>query len=318
MDDNIANEETVFLAIEEGKKDPDVAIRRRFRITNDNGEHSLNMIIVIEDFRAGFYLSFIGMTLIGVVLTKSLTKEDYNAVLTRLYGGSNLCAYYDFAPSIYVLPALYGVPLILGFLYNLAAIFRIKIAFLESKLTQRAYILLVVTHMYVVLSMMAVCICLAVQPNPANPETMRVHTIPYVNLKIAFSVLQVAVVYFGVKVSWIGLKLPRWFRIMSIAHVIPLIINEVAGTIWIMNALGDMGEKNLEGKGLWWSVRTDANLISGQIIVNILGFILHTLFPLFQSLFISRKGANTHALIVDVSDNRVSASSVCQHGQHSA
>ena len=147
----------------------------------------------------------------------------------------------------------------------------------------------------------------AVQPNPAKPITMVIHTVPYVNLKIMFCVFQCAVVYFGIKVSWVGLKLPRWFHVASLIHIPVLILVKVFGAFWIINALGDMGEKNLEGKGLWWSVRADWNKVTGTVIGNIGGLLTGIALPFIQALFICRKGVNSHALIVAVSDNRVSA-----------
>ena len=214
--------------------------------------------------------------------------------------------WFYFAPTTYIISALWCFSIIFIFLYTAAAIFRIKIAYLEKKLSKCACVPLVLAHVYVFLSAIFFTLSFSVQPDPAKPVTMLIHTSPYVNMKITFAVLQVAVVYFGVKVSWKGLNLPRWLHIMSVAHVVPLIIVEVAGSLILINALADMGE-NLEGNGLWWSVRTEANKIIAQWIGNILAFVLHTVFPLFQSLYICRNGVDSHALIVAVNDNRVSA-----------
>ena len=88
----------------------------------------------------------------------------------------------------------------------------------------------------------------AVRPDRDEPVTMIIHTAPYINLKIAFCVLQMAVVYFGLKVAWVGLKFSRWFRVGSIVHIPLLILVTIAAFVWILNALGDMGEKG--GSGL--------------------------------------------------------------------
>ena len=68
-----------------------------------------------------------------------------------------------------------------------------------------------------------------------------------------------------------------------------------------------MGEKDLLGKGLWWSVRNEHSKKAGQILVNVLGMILGIVLPVFQAFYICRSGVNTHAVVVAVSDNRPSA-----------
>ena len=65
-----------------------------------------------------------------------------------------------------------------------------------------------------------------------------------------------------------------------------------------------MGEKNLVGKGLMWSVKTKASILSGEIIVNGLGTVLGLVVPLIQAIFISRHGVNSHSLVIAIGDNR--------------
>ena len=91
----------------------------------------------------------------------------------------------------------------------------------------------------------------AVSPDRSNPETMIVHTLPYAILKIALCVLHISVVWFGAKVSWVGLELPKYFIAASWLHVILETIVMVVSNVMIINSLGDMGKENLEGKGLW-------------------------------------------------------------------
>ena len=70
-----------------------------------------------------------------------------------------------------------------------------------------------------------------------------------------------AVVYFGLKVAWIGLKFPRWFIVGSIVHIILLIVSTLGANVWALNAFLDMGEKELVGKGYvsYIKPRTDPN-----------------------------------------------------------
>jgi len=306
--DNEDTEATGFLANQEkGQQDSGDKMSRRMRIQNDNGEHSLHMVVVIEDIRAALYISFIAIIVLGVVLTKAFTTDDYEAVLVQVYGVTSMCSYFDYAPSTYVLPAIWCFAIIIACVYCAVAMLRIKIAYLEKKLTRTAYILLILAYLYVALSFIYFTTIFAVQPNPAKPVTMVVHTVPYANLKVMFCVFQCAVVYFGIKVSWVGLKLPRWFRVVSVVHIPLLIIVKIFGVFWIINAIGDMGEKNLEGKGLWWSVREDWNKVTGTVIGNAGGLLTGIALPFIQAVFICSKGVSSHALVLAVSDNRVSA-----------
>ena len=282
-------------------------ISRRLTIDNNNGEHSLNMVLVVEDFRIAFYLVFIFIMIVGVILTKAFVNFDHGNILVSVYGISNTCAYFDWAPSTYVLPILWCFAVICGVVYCVTAIFRVRVACLEKKLTKSEEVLLILAYVYVALSFVYFSAIFAVRPERENPVTMVVHSIPYLNFKISFCVLQVAVVYFGLKVAWVDLKFPRWFRLASIIHVPILIVVTLAAAIWILNALGDMGEKNLDGKGLMWSVRGEASKMFGQVVVNILGMILGIILPLLQAIYICRHGTNTHAIVFAVSDNRVTA-----------
>ena len=107
--------------------------------------------------------------------------------------------------------------------------------------------------------------------------------------------------------AWVGLKFPRWFNIGSVVHIILLIVSTVAANLIMLNALLDLGEKDLEGKGYWWSVRSEASKQLSNIMGNVCGVGLGTVLPLLQAIYICRHGTDTHAVVFDISDNRVSA-----------
>ena len=110
--------------------------------------------------------------------------------------------------------------------------------------------------------------------------------------------------YFGVKVAWVGMGLPKWFIWGSIIMAYVTVVVKIISFFWILNALGDLGAKNLVGKGLWWSVRSQASSIIGWIFVNIGGFVIGIILPMIQAGYICVKGVRSHALFVNVSDNR--------------
>ena len=299
-------ERTSFVITQDGQQD-DVGVTRRMQIENNNGEHTLHLVLVIEDLRVGFYLTFFMNVLIGLILTKAFSNNFEVDIFTDVYGGPNICAYFDYSPSNYVLPILWCFGLLFGCLYSVAAMLRIRIAQLEKKLTGLEAVSLILAYIYVGLSLMVFSLIFAVQPKREKPQTMIIHTFPYININLMFAILQVTVTYFGVKVSWAGLELPRWFWTASVVHAATLCVASLISLLWIANAIGDMGQKDLVGKGLWWSVQSEASKLSGHVIVNVLGMILGCVLPFVQALFISRNGVNSHALVVKVSDNRMTA-----------
>ena len=140
-----------------------------------------------------------------------------------MYGISNACSYFDFPPSTYVLPILWMFDFTFGVIYAVTAIFRIRVAYLENKLTMCEQVSLILAYVYVAISLVYLNQIFAVVPKREEPVSMLIHTIPYINFKVMFCVLQIAVVYFGLKVSWVELKLPRWFKVASVVHI-PLLI----------------------------------------------------------------------------------------------
>jgi len=315
MDREEATESTTLVIKRTGDIETETSspTSRRFHFDNDDGEHTLNMVVVIEDFRVAFYLTSLALTGIGMLLTKAFTKEDYGAIIEDVYGFSNTCIYFDFAPATYILPILWVFAVIFGFLYTMAAILRIHIAYLERKLTRCAFVLLIIAYVYVAFSIILFSIAFAVQPEREKHETMVVHTFSYLNWKLMYAILQVAVVYFGINVSWKNLSIPRWFNTASIVHAVALVITALISFLMILNALADMGEAGMVGRGKWWSVRSKANIVMGNLFVNYVSLVVGIVFPLVHAMFLCRYGVESHALVVAVQDNRPACTGGCKY-----
>ena len=100
----------------------------------------------------------------------------------------------------------------------------------------------------------------AVTPDRDDPTTMLVHSLPYLNLKIGMCVLQVAVVWFGAKVTWKNSKVSKGFITLSWFHVVLQWLTMVISNPFLVNSLGNMGPENLKGKGLWWDVHNNETI----------------------------------------------------------
>ena len=264
-------------------------------------------------------------------LTLVFAKEkDTTQIITDVFGASNICAYFDFPPASYILPVCWIFPMLCAIMYDVISNFRIWIAYEEQEgvreiktlqderigirpLGKKAVILLLLAHIYFTATVILFTMIFATTPDREDPSSMLWHTVPYLNLKFAMFVLQVAVVWFGQKIAWKKLKdnkeLPKYFVELSWLHVILQGITMVISNFIIINALEDMGLERLQGKGLWWDVHKDENLkIVGNIFGNYFSFFLNILFPMAQSIYLSHKGhqkmSNTHCVIFAISDNR--------------
>ena len=273
----------------------------------DSGEKGIRISVVVESFRVLFNWSFLTLFGIGIFSTKMFVTHDHTAIISDVFGVSNICTYLDFPPSTYILPFLYLFPMTFGILYNVVSMFRIWIAHEEGRITYLEKKLLWAVHVYFILTLMWFEMVFAVSPDRDDPTTMIIHTLPYFNLKIAWCVLQIGVVHFGARVAWKDVTCGgTWFVAVSWMHVTLQCIATVISNTIILNALLDMGPGQLLGKGLWWSVHDPYCLMIANIFGNIGGFVLSIIIPLVQSHFLACQGFRTHHVTFQITDNKQS------------
>ena len=285
---------------------------------NIGQEHGLKMTIVVENFRALYYLGFVSVLLIGYILTANFVTEDHTAIIQDVFGVINLCVYVDFPPATYVAPIVYIFPMLSMIVYNVISIFRINISYGARKLTYLARNWLVSSHVYSIISVIWFLSIFEVQPDRKKPATMIFHSMPYINLKIALAVIQISVVWFGtiiawkdIEVDWIGRKA---FFVLNWIHAILLIVTCTIGCIFAINGIGDMGTEGLVGKGLWWNVHKVPQFITivSRVFANKspLGDIsMALIIPFFQSMvYIKSKSfknlSKTHTVMFYITDNK--------------
>ena len=69
---------------------------RWYKVIKKDNKKELNIGVVVEDFRTGFYYSFVFLAGVGIILTKCFTDVDHTAIIKSVFGASNLCTYFDF------------------------------------------------------------------------------------------------------------------------------------------------------------------------------------------------------------------------------
>ena len=257
-------------------------------------ETEINLFVVVEMFRFLFYLWFVLIMIVGILLTILFTKEDYSAIIKMIFGSVNVCVFFDFPPATYVLPSLYALWPIIVFQYTIVSIFRAWIATEENKMSRCAFILYSMAFVYFSLSSAIFATSLAVQPSLENPETIMLHTLPFTNLVMALTCLQIAITWFGFKVSWKGLSIPKVLQFVTYVCLIALIITSSIKIIQHINGLG---------RGLLWNVR---NEIMGRIcqIVDAVWLLSALFWPMGQSGYLMWRKFDTHGLVITIGDNR--------------
>ena len=278
-------------------------------VITEGTEKCIKISMVVENFRTLFYWLMLGVMGLGMFLTK--TFSETTDIIKDVFGASNVCVYFDIAPSTYVLPFFWLFPMLFAITYDIISMFRIWVSYREEKISLASKNLLFFAHIYFMLTVMLFGTIFAVSPDRKDPTTMILHSVPYLNLKFGMCILQVAVVWFGTKVAWKDFKLSKFLVAFNWLHVGLQILTMVISSILAINAIGDMGTGNLKGKGIWWSVHNNPQLNTlADIFVNYLSFLLNMVVPLLQSQYFSYKGfkniSNTHAVVISIADNRKS------------
>ena len=129
-------------------------------VIKKDDDKQIRISIVVENFRTLFYWFFLFISLFGMFLTKVFVK-DSSKILESVFGASNLCANFDFAPSTYVLPFCYIFPMVAAITYDVISMFRIWIAYEEGKITKKGKNMLFAAHIYFMLSVMVFSIIFA-------------------------------------------------------------------------------------------------------------------------------------------------------------
>ena len=172
-----------------------------WKIKEIDGEKEINFFVVIEMFRFLFYLWFVIIIITGISLTILFTEEKYSEIIKTIFGSINVCVFFDFPPAIYVLPTLYAIWPIIIFQYALLSILRAWISKEEKKISRLAFILYSLVFVYFTLSAAIFSTSIAIQPDLKRPETIKLHTLPFTNLVMALTLLQISIAWFGFEVT---------------------------------------------------------------------------------------------------------------------
>jgi hypothetical protein len=258
-----------------------------------------------------------------MALTYGVTVKEngnFTDTIEGVFGSINICANFDFPPSTYVLPTLYAIALFWIYLYTLLSVFRAWIARLEDKISGTAFVLYSCAFIYFFVSAIVFSTIFAVQPDPSDPKTVLIHTLPFTNLVISLTILQIAVTWFGRDVSWKGLShrsklTKRIYQGFAYVCLFGVIITSIFKVIHQINSLADVGNHTKDGVGLqwekvgktmgiWFNVHRSESVKLLLKVFDKLWLLFALICPMLQSGYLTFKTTDTHLVILTIRDNR--------------
>lgn len=269
-------------------------------------EKEIVLEIVVESLRLASLGCMFCLLVLGVILTFAWGGIEPNNPIEINFGFRHLCLFLDYRPIPYVSPPLYTVVLLLGIFYHSASVFRIWIAYSEGKIPNGKRIFLQICHL--INASCSIMFILAFAIQPTNAETLIVHTLPFCMFEIGMVFGQVAVLLFGMSVAWKttqdGLPIPGWFVKASIAQVVINIL------FTLLNVLIQLNNVLVPGKrGVAIDVTPNGWFVYFSFAIDSLWTFSAFLVPIFQSIYLTKKGGKTHTLIVTLCDNRTALKS---------
>ena len=112
---------------------------KRVHVIRKGKERAVKILMVIENFRLGFYITFIFLVLLGIILTTQFVEGDYGKILRETFGVVSICVYMDFPPSTYVLPNIWVIALLFMEAYIIVSVFRVWVVKEENKVSHIYY-----------------------------------------------------------------------------------------------------------------------------------------------------------------------------------
>ena len=194
---------------------------------------------VVEKLRIQGYAGFWVVVVTGIVLTRMFSGIDLeDTLLVQVFGYNNICVYFDYPPSTYVLPGLWAIALVLLLMYVTAHWLHMRAEVRQGMLSLGLYRTLSGFKLFEAISLMLFSIIFAVNPQ-GRDHTLYIHTAPFFLLQLAMVSLAMSNTLHGIKSGyWRRLELPEWFFkgaivycvifAMIVAFKIPVATNAMA------------------------------------------------------------------------------------------
>ena len=283
-----------------------------FKIIKEGNETKIRIFTIVEVFRFAYLLYFSLIMVLVVSITSAFVKEGFKEIMTSLTGFINICSYFDFPPTTYVVPSFYAIFPTIVFLYAITFVFRAWISCKENKISQASLILYMCVYLYLFLSAAFFATTFAIQPSLDDlPKTYILHTAPFTNLIISFNLVQIAATIFNNKVAWIDWNVSVFLKISSYSVTTILTLSSIVKVLWSINTFGGViqtgNKEKVIANGWIWNVQEEPFGKIGQTNDTI--FMICTfVYPMCEAIYLMLKKSDAHGVIFTIEDNKMAKS----------
>ena len=277
-----------------------------FKIMNNEKDKTITLSLKVEYFRFIYYLWFIFTICVTISFTLGIVN-DSNKIVRSILQNARVAWFFDFTEVTYILPTLFAILVLILYPYCVVSVIRARIALQDNKISYLAFILYLSTFLYLILASATFSTSIAVLPSTKRPETIPLHILPFTNLIITLTFLQIAVTWFGFNVSWDGRKTSKIFQLFTFIGVLCLVLSCALKVVQHINyCTGIWTEKNgeLSVEGLWWDSHDE---IIGEIyvIIDSIFFVTAFIVPLIQSGYLAGKNFDNRGVMIKMGHDRV-------------
>ena len=179
-------------------------------VGNSAPDESLSF--VVEKLRLRGYLGFWIVVISGIVMTRFFSGVDLeNSLLVQVFGYNNICVYFDYPPSNYLLPALWAITMVMLLMYIGADWLHMRSEVQQGGLSRSLYRTLSSMQAFEATTLMLFSLIFAVSPE-GHDHTLYIHTAPFFLLQLGMVSLAMSNTLYGIKSGyWKRLKMPPWF-----------------------------------------------------------------------------------------------------------
>ena len=273
---------------------------------NNEKDKTITLSLKVEVFRFIYYLWFIFTICVTISFTLGIVN-DSNKIVRSILQNARVAWFFDFTEVTYILPTLFTILVLILYPYCVVSVIRARIALQDNKISYLAFILYLSTFLYLILASATFSTSIAVLPSTKRPETIPLHILPFTNLIITLTFLQIAVTWFGFNVSWDGRKTSKIFQLFTFIGVLCLVLSCALKVVQHINyCTGIWTEKNgeLSVEGLWWDSHDE---IIGEIyvIIDSIFFVTAFIVPLIQSGYLAGKNFDNRGVMIKMGHDRV-------------
>jgi hypothetical protein len=186
-----------------------------------DGSRDETLCFVVEKLRLRGYAGFWVVVLTGIVLTRYFSGLDMESTLLHeVFGYNNICVFFDYPPSNYVLPFLWAITLVLLLMYVTAHWLHMRAEVQQGTLSVALYRTLSGLKVFEAFTLIAFSTIFAVSPEGWN-RTLYIHTAPFFLLQLGMVSLAMSNTLHGVRSGyWRRLEMPEWFVKGAIAYCV--------------------------------------------------------------------------------------------------